>query len=201
MIAAKVANALALDWPRDRLELIVAVDGGAEPGADATAARARAAGADLVLELPRARQVPRAGRRRRRTRAASCSRSRTPTRCGSRDALAQLAAAFADPEVGYACGQVRFVNEAGTNQEGLYWRYEMWLRAQRVGARVGDRRQRRDLRRAAGGTTCAIDVLGHDLAFPFNIVKRGRRAVYVPRRARPRRWSRPSRASGRASGG
>src|SRR5205823_3820361 len=51
VIAGKVANALALDWPRECLEVIVAVDGGAEPGADATAARARAAGADLVLEL------------------------------------------------------------------------------------------------------------------------------------------------------
>ena len=48
VIAAKVANALALDYPRDRLQVIVASDG----SADATAERARAAGADLVLELP-----------------------------------------------------------------------------------------------------------------------------------------------------
>src|SRR5947209_302904 len=53
VIAAKVANALALDWPRDRLEVIVAVDG----GGDATAARARAAGADRVLELPRGGKI------------------------------------------------------------------------------------------------------------------------------------------------
>ena len=53
VIAAKVANALALDWPRERLELIVAVDG----GDDATAERARAAGADQVLELPRGGKV------------------------------------------------------------------------------------------------------------------------------------------------
>src|SRR6187200_163366 len=33
VIADKVADALALDWPRDRLELIVAVDGGGEPSA------------------------------------------------------------------------------------------------------------------------------------------------------------------------
>ena len=46
-----------------------------------------------------------------------------------RGALAALAAAFEDPRVGYACGQVRFVSDAGTNQEGLYWRYELWLRA------------------------------------------------------------------------
>src|SRR3954471_14454543 len=49
VIAAKVANALGLDYPRERLEVIVAVDG----TADETAARARAAGADRVLELPR----------------------------------------------------------------------------------------------------------------------------------------------------
>ena len=53
MIAAKVANALALDYPRERLELIVASDG----SADATAERARAAGADLVLELPRGGKI------------------------------------------------------------------------------------------------------------------------------------------------
>src|SRR5829696_3757152 len=57
VIAEKVANALALDWPRDRLEVVVAVDGGADPCADATAERARAAGADVVLELPRAGKV------------------------------------------------------------------------------------------------------------------------------------------------
>src|SRR5215210_6763450 len=57
VIAGKVADALALDWPRDRLEVIVAVDGGARPDADGTAAAARGAGADLVLELPRGGKV------------------------------------------------------------------------------------------------------------------------------------------------
>src|SRR6476469_4685187 len=47
VIEAKVANALALDYPRERLELIVATDGS---GADTAAG---AAGADLVLALPR----------------------------------------------------------------------------------------------------------------------------------------------------
>src|SRR3954454_18306421 len=53
VIEAKVANALALDYPRERLELIVASDG----SGDATAERARAAGADLVLELPRGGKI------------------------------------------------------------------------------------------------------------------------------------------------
>ena len=63
VIAAKVANALALEYPRDRLELIVASDG----STDGTAELARGAGADLVLELPgrarcRPRMRPRSGR-------------------------------------------------------------------------------------------------------------------------------------------
>ncbi|MGI8513393.1 MAG: glycosyltransferase, partial [Solirubrobacteraceae bacterium] len=40
-----------------------------------------------------------------------------------RDALRELIAPFGDPGVGYVCGQVRFVNAEGTNQEGLYRRH------------------------------------------------------------------------------
>jgi hypothetical protein len=179
VIAAKLANALALDWPREKLELIVAVDGGAEPDADATAARAREAGADLVLELPRI------GKYRAQDAAVGAAGGELlafsdANALWEADALAHLAAAFADPRVGYACGDVRFVNDAGTNQEGLYWRYEMWLR-----------RHESALASVTAGNGAiyavrpqdylAADVLlGHDLAFPFQLVKRGRRAVYVP---------------------
>ena len=179
VIAAKVANALALDWPRERLEVVVAVDGGAEPGADATAARARTAGADLVLELPRAGKV----RAQDAAVAASSGDLLAFTDANAAwapDALRALSTAFADPEVGYACGQVAFLNEEGTNQEGVYWRYEMWLRRHESalasitagnGAIYAVRRE----------AYLHVDaVMGHDLSFPFNIVKRGRRAVYVP---------------------
>ena len=44
------------------------------------------------------------------------------------DALRELVEPFADARVGYVCGDVRFVNELGANQEGLYWRYEMAVR-------------------------------------------------------------------------
>jgi cellulose synthase/poly-beta-1,6-N-acetylglucosamine synthase-like glycosyltransferase len=177
VIADKVANALALDWPRDRLQLIVAVDGGAEPDADQTAERARAAGADVVLELARG------GKYRAQDVAVGYATGELlafsdANAMWERDALARLAAAFADPQVGYACGQVRFVNEAGTNQEGLYWRYEMWLREHESALASVT---------AGNGAIYALrpeaylPVEGHDLALPFNVVKRGLRAVYVPR--------------------
>jgi cellulose synthase/poly-beta-1,6-N-acetylglucosamine synthase-like glycosyltransferase len=179
VIEAKVANALALDWPRERLELIVAVDGGAEPGADGTAERARAAGADQVLELPRGGKVRAqdAGVRAARGELLAFSDANASWEPA---ALTHLAAAFADPDVGYACGQVRFVSDAGTNQEGVYWRYELWLRAQESalasvtagnGAIYAVRRE---------DYTEVDAVMGHDLSFPFLMVKRGRRAVYVP---------------------
>jgi Glycosyltransferase like family 2 len=180
VIAAKVANALALDWPRDRLELIVAVDGGAEAGADRTAELARAAGADRVLELPRGGKV------RAQDAAVRAARGELlafgdANATWEPDALEHLAARFADPRVGYACGRVRFVAETGgTNQEGAYWRYELWLRAQESalasvtagnGAIYAVRRE----------AYVEVDpVMGHDLSFPSLMVKRGWRAVYAP---------------------
>ena len=53
VIADRVANLRALDYPADRVQVIVACDG----SPDQTAERARAAGADLVLELPRGGKV------------------------------------------------------------------------------------------------------------------------------------------------
>src|SRR3954470_8640874 len=123
VIAAKVANALALDWPRERLELIVAVDG----GGDATAERARAAGADRVLELPRGGKVRAQDAAVRAASGELLAFSDANSRWEP-DALAHLAAAFEDPDVGYACGRVTFTGDGGTNQEGLYWRFEMWMR-------------------------------------------------------------------------
>jgi hypothetical protein len=179
VIAAKVANALALDWPRDRLEIVVAVDGGAEPGADATAAHARAAGADRVLELPRGGKV------RAQDAAVAASSGELlafsdANAAWEPGALRALLAPFSDPAVGYVCGRVQFVNEAGTNQEGLYWRYDMWLRANEsaLASVTAGNGAIYALRRDAYMHVDAV--MGHDLSFPFGVVKRGRRAAYAP---------------------
>jgi cellulose synthase/poly-beta-1,6-N-acetylglucosamine synthase-like glycosyltransferase len=174
VIARKVANARALEYPRDRLEVVVASDG----SADATVHEARRAGADLVLDLPRGGKI--------RAQDAAVARSHADIVAFSDansawepDALALLTGAFADPAVGYACGQVRFVNDGGTNQEGLYWRYEMALRAleSRLGSITAGNGAIYATRREA---YIEVDpIMGHDLSFPFNMVKRGWRAVYV----------------------
>jgi glycosyltransferase involved in cell wall biosynthesis len=175
VIAGKVANARGLDWPADRLEVIVACDG----SPDDTAERARAAGADVVLELPWGGKV--------RAQDAAVERAGGDLLAFSdanalweSGALRALVAPFADDRVGYACGQVRFVGDGGTNQEGLYWRYEMAIRA---------RESELASVTAGNGAIYAVrpeaylrvdPVMGHDLSLPFNMVKRGWRAVYAP---------------------
>jgi cellulose synthase/poly-beta-1,6-N-acetylglucosamine synthase-like glycosyltransferase len=219
VITTKVENALALDYPRELFELIVACDG----CTDATAKRAREAGADLVLELPRGGKIAAqdAAVERAQGEIVAFSDANALWEPG---ALRELVSAFADPRVGYACGRVRFfqgphlpaasasvpsgtqapagvqtpagtqtpagaqtlsraqvlAGAQATNQEGLYWRYEMALRARESllcsitagnGAIYATRRD----------SYIVVDpVMGHDLSFPFKMVKRGWRAVDVP---------------------
>ena len=103
--------------------MIVACDG----SPDVTAARARAAGADVVLELPRGGKIHAqdAAVAARGGRSVAFSDANV---CWEPGALKRLIEPFADPRVGYVCGDVRLVNERGTNQEGVYWRYEMPVR-------------------------------------------------------------------------
>lgn len=177
VIAEKVANARALDYPPERLELIVACDG----SPDETPARARAAGADVVLELPRGGKIRAqdAAVRQARGELVAFSDANAFWRA---DALRRLVAPFAtDPRVGYVCGQVSFTNETGGgNQEGLYWRYEMALRGleSRLASVTGGNGAIYATRRAS---YIEVDpIMGHDLSFPFNMVKRGWRALYAP---------------------
>ena len=171
VIAAKVANARALDYPG--LEVIVAVDGGDE----ATVAEAQKA--DTVLALPRGGKYAAQDAAVQVARGEVIAFSDANTMWAP-DALRTLVRAFADPQVGYACGNVSFTNEAGTNQEGLYWRYEMFLRDQEsaLASVTGGNGAIYAVRRAAYDR---VDpTMGHDLAMPFQMVKAGFRAVYVP---------------------
>jgi len=97
------------------------------------------------------------------------------------DALRALVAPFADPGVGYVCGRVTFVNpDGGTNQEGVYWRYEMFLRAREsaLASVTAGNGAIYATRRAA---YVEVDpVMGHDLKLPFTLVRAGWRCVEQP---------------------
>jgi cellulose synthase/poly-beta-1,6-N-acetylglucosamine synthase-like glycosyltransferase len=169
VISSKVENALALDYPRELLEVIVACDGCAE--------------ADLVLDLRRGGKIAAQDAAVERASGEIVAFS-DANALWEPDALRNLVAAFEDERVGYACGRVTFVqaseSASATNQEGVYWRYEMALR---------ERESRLRSVTAGNGAIYAtrrdsyivVDpIMGHDLSFPFNMVKRGWRAVEVP---------------------
>jgi cellulose synthase/poly-beta-1,6-N-acetylglucosamine synthase-like glycosyltransferase len=175
VIAGKVADALALDYPRERLRIVVASDG----STDATAGRARAAGADLVLELPPGGKVAALNAAAEQADSELLAFSDANS-AWAPDALRRLVEPFADPAIGYVCGQVRFVDEGGGNLEGAYWRYEMALRK---------------MESALGGITAGNGAIyavrrdaylplapsgSHDLSFPFELAKRGLRSLYAP---------------------
>ncbi len=175
VIAERIANLRALDYPSEALEVIVACDG----SPDATAARAREAGADLVLELPRGGKIRAQDAAVERARGELVAFSDANT-VWELDALRELVAPFTDRRVGYVCGEVRLVSDSGTNQEGLYWRYEMALRGleSRVRSVTGGNGAIYATRRDA---YLVVDpIMGHDLSFPFKMVKRGWRALYAP---------------------
>ena len=175
VIAAKVANALALDWPRERLEVIVASDG----SADATARRARGAGADLVLDLPRGGKVAAQNAAAERARGEILAFSDANS-AWAPDALRRLVEPFADPAVGYACGQVRFTGPGGGNLESAYWRYEMRVR-EMESALAGVTAGNGAIYAVRSSAYIPLSPSGsHDLSFPFALAKRGMRSLYVP---------------------
>ena len=171
VIASKIENARALDYPD--LEVIVASDGSDDDTVQ------KAAAADVVLDLPRAGKI--------RAQDAAVERASGKIVAFSDansfwqpDAMRALVAPFADPRVGYVCGQVTFSSDSGDNQEGLYWRYEMWIRGleSRLAGVTGGNGAIYAARREA---YLHVDPrMGHDLSFPFNMVKQGWRPVYAP---------------------
>jgi len=125
-IAVKIENLRAARYAGP-VEIIVASDG----SRDGTADVARGAGADIVLELPRC------GKTRALTAAVEGASGAILVFTDADsllepDALAELVAAFADPGVGGVSGsEVRRVRGGGASVargEGLYWRYEHWLK-------------------------------------------------------------------------
>ncbi len=174
VIAGRVANLRSLDYPPDRLQVIIACDG----SPDATAERARGAGADLVLELPRGGKI-RAQDAGVQSAVAEIVAFSDANTVWEPDALKRLVAPFADDRVGYVCGEVRLLSEQGSNQEGLYWRYEMALRSleSRVRSVTGGNGAIYATRR---DSYLVVDpIMGHDLSFPFNMVKHGWLALYA----------------------
>jgi glycosyltransferase involved in cell wall biosynthesis len=177
VIERRLENFLALDYPADRLEVLIASDASTDSTdalVDSYAAR------DPRVRLLR---YPRGGKLAAQNRAYHEARGEIlafsdANATWAPDALRKLVRNFADPEVAYVCGRLRLQRADGSNREGAYWRYEMWVRSSesRLGSVTG-----------GNGSICAVrraDYIehrfGHDLGFPYKLVQQRRRAVFEP---------------------
>jgi glycosyltransferase involved in cell wall biosynthesis len=174
VIERRIDNLRALDYPADRLELVVTSDA----STDGTEALATAAGA-VVVANPRGGKVAAQNRAVRAVDAEIVAFS--DANCiWKPDALRKLVRNFADQEVAYVCGRLNITNEDGLNKEGVYWRYELALRAaeSQLDSVTGGNGSIYAVRRE---DYVEVDPrFGHDLSFPYLMVRRGRRAVYEP---------------------
>jgi cellulose synthase/poly-beta-1,6-N-acetylglucosamine synthase-like glycosyltransferase len=174
VIERRVANLLALDYPRDLLQVVIASDG----SGDRTDELAEAAGA-RVVRSPRGGKVAAQDRAVRETESEIVAFSDANSTWAP-DALRRLVARFADTKVAYVCGQLRLETASGGNKEGVYWRYEMAVRdaESRLGSITGGNGAIYALRRSE---YVEVDPrFGHDLALPYLMVQHGKRAVYEP---------------------
>jgi glycosyltransferase involved in cell wall biosynthesis len=180
VIGRRVENLLELDYPADRLAVVVASDGSTD-GTDAAVAA-------IAERDPRVSLVsaPRRGKVRAQDAVVAGLESEVVAFTDANtlwapDALRALVRSFADPEVGYVCGRVELQSAGGANREGVYWRYELWVReseSRLAGITAGNGGiyavRRTDYRPSADPR------MGHDLGFPYTLAQAGRRAVYEP---------------------
>jgi len=182
VIEAKLHNTLSLDYPPERLRIIVACQGSSDTTPDI--ARSFEPHGVFVLHDPR-----RAGKTAALNEAvAHCSSDiivfSDANNAFDRDALRQLVAHFADPEVGGVTGlkQIRAADDRESSVgDGLYWTYESAIKSAEsslgsITAADGEIfAMRRELFRPMDPS-----LINDDAALTLDIVQAGYRLVYEP---------------------
>jgi len=180
VIVPRLENVAELDYPRDLLEVIVVADG----SDDQTAERARGVPGTTVLHRPE-----RAGKLAAISRAAEVARGEILVFSDANNAyvpetIRELAAPFADPEVGVVAGRKAIDDGQGRpldRAEGLYWRYESKLKTweSSIGSAIGAPGEVVAFRRAAWRPP-PIGTMNEDLVQSVLAAADGWRVVYAP---------------------
>ena len=189
VIERRLANLLELDYPPEKLEIVVVSDASTDRTEELVDSVAVQEPRVAVLRVARGGKVAAQDHAVRETSREILAFSDANT-LWKPDALRKLVRNFGDPAVAYVCGSHSYERPEGTNREGTYARYEGWLRRNEsrfgsITAGVGPiyAVRRRDY--------IELDPrYGHDLALPYLLVQRGRRAVVEPEALA---WEKPAR--------
>ena len=181
VLRAKLENALAMDYPAERLDIIVVSDASTD-GTDRIAAEFAERGVRLHRQAVRAgkTEAQNAGVRLARGQFLAFSDANSMY---APSALKRLLAPFADERIGCVCGELQYANpdEQGVGKgEGLYWRYEQFLKRREsllssaLGANGAIYALRRELFVELRG-----DIIS-DFVAPLYAWRRGFRIAYEP---------------------
>jgi glycosyltransferase involved in cell wall biosynthesis len=180
IIGEKIANSLSLDYPADRLEVLVVSDA----SSDATDAIVAGVSDPRVRLI---RMAERGGKTLGLNSAAREARGEILVFSDAnaiylRDALVNLTRNFADPQVGAVIGESTYsAAEGGADEEeSLYWKYEIAIKRleSAIGSVVGGDGAIYAIRKALYRPMRA-DALS-DFVNPLQIVRGGHRCVYEP---------------------
>jgi len=179
-IARRIENCLALEYPDDRLEVIVVSDGSTDRTEDIVG---RYAGARVRL----AAMPHRMGKAAALNRGAAEAGGEIIVFTDARQtfepkAVRELAANFSDPRVGAVTGELVLregPEEAPRPATGLYWRYETWIRKaeSRIDSVVGTSGSIYAIRRRLFVPLPHGTILD-DVLIPMRIVLHGYRVVF-----------------------
>ena len=178
-IGEKLENSLALDYPAERLEVLIGSDG----STDGTDAIVRAHG-DPRVQLSTA---PRAGKTGVLNRCIPAARGEVVVLSDANTridpgALKALVRHFQDPEVGAVCGRLQLYNPTRAEyEESAYWKYESWLKALEgaQGAVMGANGGLYAIRRALFTRLPPVTIVD-DFVIPLRLLDQGYRVLYEP---------------------
>lgn len=193
-VGARIENCLALEYPAERLEIVIASDGSTDATVEIARRYARAPGGGPIVRVvayPWRRGKP------------SVLNDTVPHCTGEivvlgdarqryePDAVRRLVENFADPAVGAVSGELMLRNEAGAalgEGVGAYWRYEKLIRRAEsaVHSTVGATGAIYALRRRLF-VPIPADTLVDDVLIPLRVVRQGFRVVFD---GRARAWDR-----------
>jgi glycosyltransferase involved in cell wall biosynthesis len=189
VIERRLENLLALDYPSNKLEIVIASDGSTDGTDDLVEAFAADNPRMRLLRLPREGKTAAQDHAVRATTGEILAFSDANTHWRP-DALRMLVRNFADPAVAYVCGRHFYEPAEGTNREGVYARFEGWLRRNesRIGSITGGVGPIYAVRR--DDYTELDPRLGHDVVFPYLLAQRNRRSIVDPAAVA---WEKPAR--------
>lgn len=183
VIDARIRNFLELEYPRERLEILIGVDGSADHTAD-RARRFEDAGVSVVT-FPRRRGKAAVLNDLMRTARGEIVVLADARQRFDAGALRALLAPFGDPRVGAVSGEL-ILSDAPDSPGvargvGFYWRYEKIIRRNesRVDSTVGATGAIYAIRRALFAPI-PDDTILDDVLIPLRIARRGYRVLFEP---------------------